>query len=130
MGSGRRAFRFFQTRRVPIYAPNPNTEAVFRTLSVQWGDRVLYSKGDGQIPWSILGDTAQGILNQQENLIEHYEVGNGGVEVTWVLNQRPAGGGALQIDAQLSGLQYVGQTETGHHFADSQGTPRVQVGNA
>src|SRR5207237_1313545 len=82
------------------------------------------------VPWSILGDTAQGLLNQDEGVVEHYEARNEGVEVSWVFSQRPFGSGPLEIDAQLTGLQYVGQTDTGHHFADSQGTPRVQVGNA
>src|SRR5207244_2247714 len=117
-------------RRVPLYAPDAGTEAQFRTLSVQWGDRSLYRKGPDPVPWSILGDTAQGLPNQDEGVVEHYEARNEGVEVSWVLSQRPFGPGPLEIDAQLTGLQYVGQTDTGHHFADSQGTPRVQVGNA
>lgn len=33
------------------------------------------------------------------------------------------------IESELAGLDYAGQTEQGHHFADATGTARVRVGN-
>lgn len=111
------------------FKPNPSVEVTFRTLKVASGDHVFYRHGEN-VSWSFLGNTAQGLLNAGAGVVEHYETTSDGVEVTWVLNQRPAGPGPLQIEAELSGLSHAGQDEHGHHFADTDGTRHVQVSHA
>jgi hypothetical protein len=80
-------------------------------------------------PWSLLGNTAQRLLNEPLGLVEHYEARGNGVEVTWVLNQRPPGAGTLTVEAELTGLTFAARTKDGLHFADASGTARVRVGN-
>jgi len=113
---------------IPVFTEDPSTEVRFRTESVRFGSDVLYTCGSEPVPWSVVGNTAQGLLNPQ-GLIEHYECGDKGVEVSWVLRNRPVGNGPLEIAAQLTGLVYDGQDQAGHHFADSSSNRRVTVGD-
>jgi hypothetical protein len=112
----------------PVLAPDPSVEARFRTLRIQCGEHALYSNGAEALAWSILGNTAQRELNPALGVVEHFETASDGVEVTWVLNQRPQWEGHLDIQAEFSGLTYSHQDAAGHHFADAQGTPRVKIG--
>jgi len=109
---------------------NHANEVTFRTLSVQSGEDTLYAKGTAQVDWSFLGNTAQGLLNESKGLIEHYETRAQGVEVTWVMNDRPATPGPLVIEAELGGVGYVGASGTSHIFATTTGAFRVRVGAA
>jgi len=107
---------------------DPTTELQFRTLLVRQGDQVLYEPGQRASDWSLLGNTAQAMLNEQIGLIEHYEARDEGVDVTWVVSRPPEGAGPLRIEAELAGLTYAGQSGKGAHFADAQGNARVRVG--
>jgi hypothetical protein len=105
-------------------------EAGFRTVAVRKGSEFLFRDGENVPARSVIGNTVQGALNREAGVIEHYEARREGVEVTWVLQKIPAGRGALEIEAELSGLNHAGQSEHGHHFADASGTSRVRVGHA
>jgi hypothetical protein len=108
--------------------PEPALEARFRTESIIQGGRELYAAEGISPPWSVLGNTAQALLNPELGLIEHYETRAAGVAVTWVLTQPPRESGAVTVEAALTGLTYAGQTEAGHHFADATGVARLRVG--
>src|ERR1035438_350687 len=60
-------------RPVPARAisnqPEPDTEARFRTLSLSRQYQVLYRAG--QLEWSVLGKTAQALLDSDSGLVEH-----------------------------------------------------------
>ena len=107
---------------------DPETAAHFRTESVAQGEQTLFAADQASRSWVVLGNTAQGLLNEATGLVEHYEARNGAVEVSWVLAQPLAGSGTLVFEASLAGLSYAGQTEQGYHFADSSGRARVRVG--
>jgi len=53
--------------------PDPGTVAVIRTISIRQGAESLYERGVRLLSWSLLGNTAQALLNPQIGLIEHYE---------------------------------------------------------
>jgi uncharacterized repeat protein (TIGR02543 family) len=109
--------------------PDPRTEALFRTVSIGRDEAVFYDAAASTPEWSVLGNTAQALLNAASGLLEHYEARGEGVEVAWVLSQPLPGTGPLALEAALDGLTYVGQTKMGFHFADATGTARVRVGN-
>jgi hypothetical protein len=113
----------------PGLVPDASVEGRFRTMRIQRGEQTLYSSGSQALELSILGNTAQRELNHALGVVEHFETASEGVEVTWVLNQRPPGEGHLDIEAEFSGLTYSHQDAAGHHFADAEGTPRVKIGN-
>jgi hypothetical protein len=77
----------------------------------------------------VLGNTAQAVLDSQSGLLEHFEAGDQGLAVTWVLPHRPRVLDPLVIESRLTGLAYAGQTAGGHHYADGTGTARLRVGN-
>ena len=107
---------------------DPDTEAWFRTMAVARDGQAMFTAGQDVPAWSLLGNTAQGLLNEAAGLVAHYEARANAVEVTWVLPQAPAGAGPLVIESELSGLNYAGATEQGLHFADADGVARVRVG--
>src|SRR5205823_1559331 len=118
-----------QNTATPVFPQqDPSTEGLLRTHSVRLGEQILYSVDASEINWSILGNTAQLLLNERFGLLEHHEARAAGVEVSWVLAQKPAGNGPLEIALELTGLQYAGESEQGFHFADAAGTSRVRVG--
>lgn len=108
----------------------PGAEAVIRTVSIRQGEQILHTQGTRRVNWSLLGNTAQAFLNPQVGVIEHYEATHEGVEISWVLNQKPHGPGPVEFVFEVSGLDYAGKSENGHHFADAEGIPRLLVGNA
>ena len=108
--------------------PDPATEAVFRTVSIRQGDHTLYVPDEATPTWSLLGNTAQALLESDLGLVEHYETRAEGVAVTWVFAKRLPGADSLTVEAELTGLTYTGQTDRGHHFADATGTARLRVG--
>jgi hypothetical protein len=114
-------------------------EAVFRTDSVRLGDQTLFQRGPRPPISSVLGNTAQALLDAQSGLVEHFETRSDGVAVTWIFPQpvplvRPAPNGPQNLDlfveAEIEGLKYASQTANGHHFADAEGIARLVVGNA
>ncbi|MBI3851780.1 MAG: cadherin-like domain-containing protein [Verrucomicrobia bacterium] len=109
--------------------PDSSTEAVFRTVSIHRENQSFYSPGASTLDWSVLGNTAQALLEPGLDLVEHFEARSEGVAVTWVVSKPLAGTGPLLVEAELKGLDYCGQTESGHHFADATGTARLRVGN-
>jgi hypothetical protein len=108
---------------------DPEPAATFRTLAVRLGGKALYVASQSGPQREAIGNTAQALLNESFGLIEHYEVRGEGVAVTWLLNQPVSSRGSLELEAQLEGLTYAGQTAEGFHFADTTGTARVRVGN-
>jgi hypothetical protein len=62
-------------------------------------------------------------------LTEHFEARRQGVFATWILNQRPQQNEPFTIQAELAGLDYKGQTERGHYFANAAGAGFL-IGNA
>lgn len=114
---------------IPQFYADPMTEATFRTTEIRRGTEVLATSGSAATPLSIVGNTAQRALDEQAGVLEHYEAGEEGVEVTWIIQAPPAGQGALEIEALLEGLNYSGQSAKGALFADATGTPRIFVGH-
>ena len=107
----------------------PEVEAFFHTLTVTSQNQALYTAEQSAADWSALGNTAQALLDEASGLLEHYEARTEGVAVTWVLSKPLRGAGDLSITAELVGLNYIGTTASGHHFADQSGTARVRIGN-
>jgi Bacterial Ig domain len=105
-------------------------EAVFRTVSIWQGESNLYAPEQSALQWSIVGNTAQALLEPNCGLIEHCEARSKGVEVAWVFTARPLGTGPLTIESEVCGVNYTGQTENGYHFADKDGMLRFCVGKA
>jgi hypothetical protein len=99
----------------------------FRTISVKVGDHYLHRRENVSVDWSIVGNTAQVLLDNKTGLVEHIETRPYGIAVTWVLSQRPESKGPLLIDTELSGLSFAGESEAGHHFTDETGIPRIRV---
>lgn len=111
-----------------IYEPDPSTEVRFKTASVRMGGTELYADDAQSHTWSILGNTAQRLLNPELGMVEHYEAQREGVEVTWVMSQRPSQLGNLEIEAELAGLSLLYEDQAGLHFGDQGLNPRVLVG--
>ncbi len=110
--------------------PDPKTEILFRTVSVQRDGNYFFSAGQDAANWSVVGNTAQSLLSAGQGMIEHYEAGKDGVAVTWVFEKPLPGVGPVEVVAAVEGLRYAGETEEGFHFADRSGVARVRVGQA
>jgi hypothetical protein len=111
-----------------IFEPDPSTELQFKTASIRLGDSELYADQGEARTWSILGNTAQRLLNHELGVVEHYETRREGVEVSWIISQRPSALGNLEIEAELKGLTLLYEDEAGIHFADRESAPRILVG--
>src|SRR6185503_14870629 len=101
----------------------PNESASLRTRAIRQGDRIFFTDnwraGPVQDNWVITGNTAQTLRSRTPEIVEHYEARSEGVEVTWVLKERPAVHAPLRIEMELDGLAHLTQSEQGHHFADA-----------
>jgi hypothetical protein len=118
----------------PQSAAQPSTlhpDAATLTLtptSVERGNEALGGLSSSSAEWSVVGNTAQALLSPPCAVVAHFEARAEGVALTWVCATPPPGAGPLLVAAELSGLSYLCQTATGHHFADASGTARVRVG--
>src|SRR4029079_18328650 len=74
----------------------------------------------GDVPWSIVGDTAQGLL--APGVVEHYQARDEGVEVSWGFARR----GAIDIEATFDALVL----DRDLHFVDRSGTRVAKLGAA
>jgi hypothetical protein len=107
-----------------------DTEARVRTTSVQKDGEVFYTAGREPVEWTALGNTAQGLLSRDWGIVTHFEASAEGVEAAWVFSNPLPGAGLIEVAFSVEGLNYAGETESGHHFADASGTARVRVGQA
>ncbi|HXI51144.1 MAG TPA: Calx-beta domain-containing protein [Candidatus Saccharimonadales bacterium] len=107
-----------------------DTEARVRTTSVQKDGEVFYAAGREPVEWTALGNTAQGLLSRDWGIVTHFEASAEGVEAAWVFSNPLPGAGLIEVAFNVEGLNYAGETESGHHFADASGTARVRVGQA
>jgi hypothetical protein len=112
------------------YQPDPDLQTTFRTLAVRQGSQTLFGQGQPSTDWSFVGNTGQRLLNTDYGLIEHYQARAEGVEVTWVLKNRPAGRGDVIVEAELQGLRFDGEDSAGHSFANETGGGKLRVGHA
>jgi len=113
---------------VDASAPDRSAAATFQTTAVRQGSRAVYEASMPALSWVVLGNTAQALLDAQCGLVEHLEAGRAGVTVTWILPRASSVAQPLRIEAQLTGLQYAGETPNGHHFADASGVARLRIG--
>lgn len=102
--------------------------ARFRTRSVACGTRSLLASDPRSRDWHVTGNTAQALLGEASGLVEHYEARQAGVEVTWLVTRPLAGARDLAIEAELTGVQFDRQTDSGLHYAGPDGVARVRIG--
>jgi hypothetical protein len=122
------ALNFSPHRLIGTYPqPDSQAELVFRTTQVSAGSDVLFA-GETSA-WLIHGNTAQRPLGAR-GIIEHHELRSTGIEVCWIIEERPLASAEVRVEAECRGMNFVGRTEHGVHFADLSGTSRVRVGNA
>lgn len=95
-----------------------------RTASIHVGDVQL--AGTAIEPWVVVGNTAQRLLPGAGAIVEHFEARPEGLELSWVLPERPAASGDLWIDLALDGMAYDGRGEMGHLLAS--GGTRARIG--
>lgn len=98
-----------------------------RTHSVSRGDEVLFSPEEHPHDTLALGNTIQTLLNPDPQLVEHLEASERGVEISWILSAPGPSSGNLRIEVQFAGAEFAGETESGYHFADGNGIPRVRM---
>ena len=108
----------------------PSCEARIHVLSVNRGERSCLAETSGASSWFVVGNTAQALLEAGIGLVEHFEAGSGGVEVSWVLNRPVPGEGDLVVKAELAGAHFSRASSSGLHFADDSGVERIKVGRA
>lgn len=63
-------------------------------------------------------------------VVEVLQNSDEGLEQRWELVSKPEGHGDLEVRVELSGLEYAGQTETGHHYVDPRTGLGVRYGKA
>ncbi|MEO0460594.1 MAG: putative metal-binding motif-containing protein [Myxococcota bacterium] len=115
-------------------ALRPGAAELEAEVSLDWNLRsISLSAGEATDigGWFVDENTGQRrIETPAGTVIEHINAGEQGVERSWVLPDRPSELGDLVIDTTLEGLSRGPQTESGHHFVDSEGRARVRVGPA
>ncbi|MEM6274971.1 MAG: hypothetical protein AAF735_06990 [Myxococcota bacterium] len=103
-------------------------------VSIDWNLRALSLSGGEATAiggWFVSENTGQRRIDTSAGtVIEHINAGEHGVERSWVLPERPSELGDLVIDTTFEGLGRGPQTESGHHFVDSEGRARIRVGSA
>jgi len=108
----------------PAAAPSDPPLAV-RTLGVRRVGTGTSCPASPVSDWIVVGNTAQRLLDPELGLVEHVEARAAGIEVTWVLQQAPAGEGDLIIDWQFKGRTAGQPVEAGWRFAG--GSPRANI---
>ena len=111
--------------------PDPATAARFRTVRVAVGDTVLYNAthAPALAEESALGNTIQRLLNVEAGLVEHWQTRREGMEVAWVLQRPPAGGGPLVIEVEAAGLDLAVACANAAYYRNG-GAGRVRISGA
>lgn len=116
----------FSAKALPSSDAAP-VDTLVRTVAIRQGGEVLCRPG--ALNWVVCGNTAQARLDPDAGIVEHCEATRTGVEVAWIFPVSPGAEG-LTIETSVGGLPCAAETESGHHFADADGTARVRVGGA
>jgi hypothetical protein len=95
-----------------------------RTASISHGGRPL---GEG-LSVAVRKDGALALARGA--VVEVLRNADEGLEQRWELESRPEGAGDLEVRVILSGLEYAGETEQGHHFVDPATRLGVRYGRA
>lgn len=99
------------------------------TAAIRSGATSLYRAGQ-PLEWAINGNIAQAALSPESGIVEHYDVRNDGVSVTWIFNEKPDLAQDVEIEWSLTGMQIGPRTASGQHYLDGAGKARVRAGNA
>ncbi|HIL70884.1 MAG TPA: hypothetical protein EYG38_13675 [Verrucomicrobia bacterium] len=79
--------------------------------------------------WKVAGNTAQRLISEEMGLVEHLQASDEGIELSWIFTENPKiTSETIQIETTITGMSYTGSTNSGHHFADSQGIDRIRIG--
>ena len=126
-GKGERS----QLAMMPVYEPDLSAASEFETTLVRAGDNILYAAPVSDTPSSFIGNTGQRLLNAEQGLIEHFEAEANGVEVTWILDQRPPEGAAFDVSFRLTGLSVLrAEVNGGYILGDATGNAKVRISEA
>lgn len=101
---------------------------LFRTISVRQGAEVVFTTAGSDLEWHVLGNTTQTLLDPIRGIVEHHEALEMGVEMTWVLSDRPRGSGDVAIMVEVEGMTGSCVTTSGMHLIDDSGRARARVG--
>ena len=119
------------TKSAATAAVDPCAAMNLHTREIRRGGDALYAHGVEGEPgaWVVQGNTAQKRLGAC-GIVEHVESRSEGVEVSWILRERPAGSGPLSVIMDMDGVRYDGATRSGLRFADASGAERLRVADA
>jgi hypothetical protein len=103
---------------------------IFRTLSITSGGHAVYDgvSGTTDAPLHGYGNTVQKLLNSDVGLVEHYEMRDQGVEVSWILDQSPGQGESLVVEGEIAGVGKGEAMPDGLSFVPRNGSGRLLVG--
>ncbi|MDI3285210.1 hypothetical protein [Polyangium sp. 15x6] len=110
-------------------APRPDDRSTaaaarFRTVDIARGGAHL----DGAPSPRVAAD---GHLSIARGAVEeHLRNAEGGVELSYSFAERPTGAGDLVVRIEVSGMAPSGETASGHHFVDPEGSLGVRFGKA
>jgi len=109
---------------------DPATVLIMRTADIRLGNRsILHEHGGHDLV--VFRNTAQ--LQVAPGILQHIESRAGEAEMSWILHEMPSVDGDLTVHVELDGLVLDGETaetETGVHFADAEGQPRIRMTRA
>lgn len=106
----------------------PGAFASFHSLRISQGNATLFDAQGVGARWSIMGNTAQALLDPGTGVIEHQEVRPEGVEVAWYVPKVIPGTGDLVVDAEITGYAYRGTKDGEMLFV--QGPSKIRVSQA
>ena len=128
------AFEFVARHRVAPSAPVTDrrndpailegTPARIETVSIRRGTNLRLGSGAVR-----LGEHGEALFDRGV-AVERLKNRPEGVEQSWIFDVPPDGAGPMEVRVEVSGLTYEGQTDQGHHFFGTEGTPGLRYGRA
>ena len=79
---------------------------------------------------TIHSNTVQQRLSRDTGLVAHSEALPDGLELTWILANKPDFKGDLEIQLEVEGLPYLSKTPVGHHFGNRADKRLIAIGPA
>ncbi len=111
-------------------ASDQEAAIAFRTCGIHIGDEFRELTNPTSTRWTVVGNTAQRLLDARLQLVEHVESRAAGVEVSWVLNQAPAVRGDVIINWEVRGRERLQAAGSDWRVAGDLPEPNIIISQA
>ena len=110
---------------------DPSVDVCVSTAKISDEQQTYFENSPAaEVSRSLIGNTAQLLLDDASGIVEHFEARAQGMELTWVIPHALNQTGSLAIESDITGVEEARVENGAVHLLDANGTARLRIGSA